>query len=141
MSSTKPPTDLDSNLKLLRTSLNAIYVYTGNMLEARISQGQRNSRQAVSVEPSREDLEHIETFRRQFNELEQSEVKRSIYSTYSQQLAKETFERELQSKGSANDGKTKGEFFTAEETKRYNDKIALLEGFLGIDGSAASENM
>ncbi|CAG8646995.1 18621_t:CDS:2 [Acaulospora morrowiae] len=132
--SSKPLTDLDSNLKLLRTSLNAIYGYTGNMLEAKISQGQRNSRQAVPFEPSREDLEQLESFRRQFNE-----VCDELYLNL--QLAKETFERELQSKGPASESKRKDDSFTTEETKKYNDRIALLERIFELERSTPPENM
>ncbi|CAG8761425.1 2638_t:CDS:2 [Racocetra persica] len=89
MSSSKSTlSDLESKLQVLKTTLNAVYSHADTMLEIRMKQGQRaQNRQSTTLAPSKEELEHLQNLRTQFNE-----ICDELYMNL--QISKEVLERE-----------------------------------------------
>ncbi|CAG8434718.1 7802_t:CDS:2 [Diversispora eburnea] len=124
MSSINSLSDLDSNLKFLRNSLNDVCDHNAKMLEARVSQVQRNPRQLFKLGASREEIDRLNSFEQHFND----------------QLAKETLEREFQSKEGhhGNEEKSKNDILSKEKVKKQNDHIAFLEKVLELNRNNTS---
>ncbi|RHZ44763.1 hypothetical protein Glove_709g14 [Diversispora epigaea] len=133
MSSINSLSDLDSNLKFLRNSLNDVCDHNAKMLEARVSQVQRNPRQLFKLGASREEMDRLNSFEQHFND-----VCDELYLNF--QLAKETLEREFQSKEGhhGNEEKPKSDILSTEKIKKQNDHIAFLDKVLELNRNNTS---
>ncbi|CAG8555438.1 3734_t:CDS:2 [Cetraspora pellucida] len=77
-----------STLSDLESKLQAVYSHADNMLEIRMKQGHRNqNRQSITLTPSKEESEHLQNLRTQFNE-----ICDELYMNL--QISKEVLERE-----------------------------------------------
>ncbi|CAB4390257.1 hypothetical protein RhiirA5_351443 [Rhizophagus irregularis] len=117
---------LENNIQLLRTSLNAIYGRTSNIIEHRATQAHLSQRQA-SYEPSKEDLDALESLKTQFH-IVCDEIYLSLQNTKKVFLREyhENFE-ELILENKHHDEAI------AEKMKIQNEKIALLRKALELN--------
>ncbi|CAG8454494.1 15874_t:CDS:2 [Funneliformis mosseae] len=124
MSSSNPFPSLENNIQLLRTSLNAIYGRTSNIIEHRA---------APSYEPSKEDLDALESMKTQFHA-----VCDELYLNL--QNAKKVLLRDYHEnfKDLINENKQREEII-AEKMRTQNKKIASLGKILEVDKLPAQD--
>ncbi|RGB27299.1 hypothetical protein C1646_674095 [Rhizophagus diaphanus] len=121
---------LENNIQLLRTSLNAIYGRTSNIIEHRATQAHLSSfysQRQASYEPSKEDLDALESLKTQFH-IVCDEIYLSLQNTKKVFLREyhENFE-ELILENKHHDEAI------AEKMKIQNEKIALLRKALELN--------
>ncbi|CAG8462904.1 16710_t:CDS:2 [Funneliformis caledonium] len=129
MSSSNPFPSLENNIQLLRTSLNAIYGRTSNIIEHRAAP----SHQQTSYEPSKEDLDALESMKTQFHA-----VCDELYLNL--QNAKKVLLRDYHEnfKDLINENKQREEII-AEKMITQNKKIASLGKILEVDKLPAQD--